>query len=92
MALTRKGVTFAWTGEQQVAFDTTPGPYIVFSSGDTDASLFAVSSTSSGMIASRSLWLIPTPVLYYTTGNVGGSGHVHSLSFVFEGSEVYTVH
>ena len=49
--LTRKGVTFAWTGEQQVAFDTLKAcllPILDFPTEegrfilDTDASLFAV--------------------------------------------------
>ena len=53
MALTRKGVQFAWTDQQQVAFDTLKtclinAPILGFPTEDgrfildTDASLFAV--------------------------------------------------
>ena len=109
VALTRKGVAFAWTNEQQVALDTLKScllqaPILGFPTQegrfilDTDASLFAVGGVLNQLqdhrvvviaYATRSL---STTVLHYSTGNVSGGGHVHSFSFVFEGSAVYTVH
>ena len=66
MALTRKGVTIAWTDRQQVAFDTLKScllniPILGFPTEDgqfildTDTSLFAVGGVLNGRRIGRSL-------------------------------------
>ena len=78
-----------------LCFPNEEGRFIL----DMDTSLFAVSGVLNQLQEDREDRLfqpeppaLPTPILYYTTENVGGGGQVHSLLFISEGSAVYTAH
>ena len=108
VALTRKGVTFAWTGEQQVAFDTlkacllqtlilsfpTKGGRFIL---DTDTSLFCVLNQLQDdrevVIAYASRSLWLSQRRYCTTQReMLAAVAMCTHVFIFEGSAVYTVH
>ena len=71
-------------------FPTEEGRFIL----DTDASLFVVGGVLNQLQDDREVVIpcYPTPVLYYTSGNVGGGFYVCSLSFVPSGSAVHSAH
>ena len=97
VALTRKGVTFAWTNEQQVAFDTLKAcllqaPILGFPTEegrfvlDTDANLFAAGGVLNQLQDDREV------IIVYASWSLAAVAMCTNFCYIFMGSVVHTAH